>query len=167
MTQLDRKFRGHKARYVLQSVLAAVPVFALILLLDPQENAAVIAAVGASSFIAFTMPGKRVSSARLILGGHLVAGIIAMLCDSLAATPQIAAHCTLLGHPETLFALVSVVLTILVMTITNTEHPPAVSLAFGLVFQRGDLRTFLIAIACVAAVVVVSRLLRRFLISLI
>jgi len=166
MTALDRKFKAHKARYVLQSVLAGFPVFVMILILDPQRNAAVIAAVGASSFIAFTMPGKQVSRVRFLLGGHLVAGVIAMSCDYLAENPSIAAHLTLFGHPETVFALASVILTVLAMTITNTEHPPAVSLAFGLVFQEGDPATFLIAIGCIAAVVVVSRLLRRFLISL-
>ena len=167
MTALDRKFKTHRARYVLQRVLAAVPVFVMILILDPRKNAAVIAAVGASSFIAFTMPGKQVSRARFLLGGHLLAGVIAMSCDYLAANPSIAAHLTLHGHPETVFALVSVVLAIFAMTVTNTEHPPAISLAFGLVFQEGSPATFLIAIACIAAVVGVSRLLRRFLISLV
>ena len=167
MSALDRRFKAHKARYMLQSVLAAVPVFVMIMILDPQRNAVVIAAVGASSFIAFTMPGKQVSRARFLLGGHFVAGIIAMSCDHLAGNPSIAAHLTLFGHPETVFALASVILTIFAMTITNTEHPPAVSLAFGLVFQKGDPATCLIALACIAAVVGVSRLLRRFLISLV
>jgi len=61
MKVFDEKFRDNKARYFFQCVLATVSVFVVLLILDAMTDAAVIAALGASSFVIFTMPEAQVS----------------------------------------------------------------------------------------------------------
>ena len=71
MKVFDEKFRRNKVRYISQCILATLSVFVVLLLLDVITNVAVIAALGASFFIAFTMPEKQVSKPRFLIGGYL------------------------------------------------------------------------------------------------
>ena len=66
MKVFDEKFRGNKARYLFQCILATLSVLIVLLSLDAMANAAVIAALGSSFFIAFTMPEARVSRPRFL-----------------------------------------------------------------------------------------------------
>ena len=66
MKVFDEKFRGNKARYILQCILATLSVLIVLLSLDAMANAVIIAALGASFFIAFTMPEAQVSRPRFL-----------------------------------------------------------------------------------------------------
>ena len=59
MRVLDEKFKGNKRRYLVQCILATVSVLAVLLILDVISDTAVIAVLGASSFIVFTCPRHR------------------------------------------------------------------------------------------------------------
>lgn len=69
MKIFDSKFRSNKTRYTLQCVLAACAVCIVLLLLNAMSDTAIIAALGASAFIAFTMPQVDASKPRFLIGG--------------------------------------------------------------------------------------------------
>lgn len=135
MRIFDEKFKNNKVRYLLQCALATLFIFILLLILDDISNITVIVALGASSFIAFTMPEARVSRPRFLIGGYLVGIATGCLCHHLSVMPLLAQLPIIQENPEVIFSALSVGTAIFVMAITNTEHPPAASLALGLVLN--------------------------------
>ena len=72
MRIFDRKFQVRKTRYLLQCLLlTACTIGVVLLLLNTISDTAIIAALGASSFIVFTMPGVQASKPRFLIGGYL------------------------------------------------------------------------------------------------
>ena len=65
--------------YLYQSFLATVIVFIILLLLT-VEHAVVIASIGATAFIVFTMPRNITAKPRRVIGGHLVGLLSGSLC---------------------------------------------------------------------------------------
>jgi CBS-domain-containing membrane protein len=107
--------------YLYQSLLAAIVVFIVLLILN-IENAVVIASIGATAFIVFTMPRNITAKPRRVIGGHLIGLISGSLC-------------TLIPHSSTLasisvFAL-AVGISICLMVALDFEHPPAAGTALG------------------------------------
>jgi CBS-domain-containing membrane protein len=155
---LDEKFKGDKLRYLLQSLLATVVVCVLLLVLDTVTNAAVIAALGASSFIAFTMPHANVSKFRYLIGGYLMGILAGVLCRA----AMNALHLSNQGATAAyvLFGGVAVGVAIFLMVITNTEHLFAASLALGLVLNGFDLRVVLCIMLGIVALAVIKLLLK-------
>lgn len=87
MKVFDEKFRNNKVRYILQCILATLSVLIILLILDAVSNAAVIAALGASSFIVFTMPEAQVSRPRYLVGGYLVGICAGCFCHYVSLVP--------------------------------------------------------------------------------
>lgn len=107
--------------YLYQSLLAAIVVFIVLLILT-IENAVVIASLGATAFIIFTMPRNITARPRRVIGGHLVGLFSGSLC-------------ALIPHSSTLasisvFAL-AVGISICLMVALDFEHPPASGTALG------------------------------------
>jgi CBS-domain-containing membrane protein len=159
MTLFDERFSKNKARYILQCSLAAVSVMAVLVILDAIANAAVIAALGASSFIAFTMPQTRSAQPRFMIGGYLVGVAVGTLCHGLCLLVP-AQSPVLQRYVYVLFGSLSVGLAILVMVITNTEHPPAASLALGLVLGEWGVLTVTVVLVGVVLLSLLKRALR-------
>lgn len=107
--------------YLYQSFLAAVVVFIVLLLLT-IEQAVIIASIGATAFIVFTMPRNICAKPRRVIGGHVVGLISGSLC-------------ALIPHSSTL-ASISVIafavgVSICLMVAIDVEHPPASGTALG------------------------------------
>ena len=107
--------------YLYQSFLAAIVVFVVLLILNIQ-NAVVIASIGATAFIVFTMPRNITAKPRRVIGGHLVG----LLSGSL---------CALIPHSSTLVSItvyaLAVGISICLMVALDVEHPPASGTALG------------------------------------
>ncbi len=155
----DTKFAQNKIWYTLQCLLATVSFLLILVILDRMSNAAIIAALGASCFIVFTMPHAKLSSPRFLIGGYLVGLVIGILCyflaqlnwpASLAATQQ----------SHLLFGALAVGLAIFVMVITNTEHPPAASLALGLVLGKWTPTTILVILIGILTLSILKYLIK-------
>jgi CBS-domain-containing membrane protein len=127
---LDEGFKRHRARYVLQCLLATLVVFVVLLLLDTMSNTTTIAALGASSFIVFTMPHSQISRPRFLIGGYLVGMTAGCLCRGLCLVSA------LTRPSNALFGAIAVGLAIFLMVVTDTEHPPAAGLALGFVLNE-------------------------------
>ncbi len=127
---VDAKFIRRPRIYLVQALLAAAVLVAILVAEDALTNGAIVAAIASSVAVVFFAPHSVASSPFRIVGGHL-SGVVAGLCtvgamlllpDSVAAN-QWAIH-VLQGA--------SLALVILFMTVTNTEHTPAAGTALGL-----------------------------------
>jgi CBS-domain-containing membrane protein len=139
---LAREFRVCWKNYLYQSTLAAVVVFVILWLLS-AEQAVIIASIGATAFIVFTMPSYPTAAARRVIGGHLTG----LLCGLLGAW---AAHSLL--TPLIAYSLV-VGLSIFFMVALDFEHPPAAGTALGVAISGFSIA---VAVAVVTSSIVLS-----------
>ena len=161
MGLIDENFRRHPVKYVLQCGLAGLTMAAVLLFLDALSHTAIVASLGASFFIAFTMPKTQASKPRPLIGGYLIGMSTGSLCSMLADI------CTFMGGSYILFGALAVGVAIFLMVVTNTEHAPAAGIALGLVINEWDGWTLLFILGAVVFLTVVKRLLRSVLINLI
>lgn len=113
--------------YVFQSLMATAALFAVLIFIENEE--VIIASLGATAFVVFAMPNNITAQPRRVIGGH----IVGLLCGF---TGSFILH--LLPHPEhhlsqTAFYALTVGVSIFIMVVTDTEHPPAAGTALGVV----------------------------------
>ena len=166
MQLFDRKALIFKKQYILQSLLATIVIFIVLILLDIVSNAAVIGAFGASTFIAFTMPHRRVSHARFLIGGYIVGVIVGYACNFMSEHPLFLDIGFLDDHTFVVYGALAVGLSIFIMVVTNTEHPPAAGLALGLVINECDLHIIFFVLVGISIVVFIKHVLKRFMVDL-
>jgi CBS-domain-containing membrane protein len=66
-----------------------------------------------------------------------------------------------------LFGALSVGLAILLMVVTNTEHPPVAGLALGFVLNEWNFRTVVVVFAGIVLLAILKTLLRPMLVDLV
>ena len=121
MTIFDRRLKPYWRSYVFQSLLATVAVFMALIVMAFRQMI-VISSLGATAFIVFVMPCRAITRTRNILGGHLM-GFFCGWCFSLIPHEQMLLTAGI-------YAL-AVGVSIFLMVITETEHPPAAGTALG------------------------------------
>ena len=119
--KIRTEFKALWKNYLYQSLLATVVVFIVLFVLN-IEHAVVIASIGASAFIVFTMPGNITAKPRRVIGGHLVGLLSGSLC---ALIP----HHSL--FPAIVIYALAVGISICLMVAIDVEHPPASGTALG------------------------------------
>ena len=149
---IDAKFLHRPRTYLLQAFLAGTALVAILVVEDVLTNGIIVAAIASSVAVVFFAPHSVASSPFRIVGDHLsgvaaglcTVGILLLLPDSVQANEWVI-H-VLQG---TALALV-----ILIMTVTNTEHPPAAGTALGLSTSiPGDSVIFIVSAALIIATV--------------
>jgi hypothetical protein len=155
MRIIDKKFKHNVARYILQCALATLTILIVLVFLDVLTQTAIIAALGASSFIAFTMPAHDASKPRFLIGGYLVGISVGCFCHLLSLSPWMASLFVSLRISSIVCGALSVGMAIFLMVITDTEHPPAASVTLGLVLNQWDHLT-IVSILC--GIILVSTL---------
>lgn len=166
MRFLDEKFRKNWLRYVSQCVLAVLVLFVLMLLLNAKENTAVIASLGASSFIAFTMPHKARSRWHYLIGGYIIGIVSGFVCYHIAALPVWKEVVIVQEHPAALWGGVAAGAAIFVMVLTDLEHPPAAGVALGLVLNNARPATIVVVFFGIILLAVMKAILKRYMIDL-
>ena len=161
----DRLRRDNLNRYLLQCTLASVVVLILLLILDTVTQTVLIAALGASTFIAFAVPRSLQSEPRYMIGGYLVGILVGSSIGTLSASISysdiVTAHVAMI-----VFGALATGLAMFVMVITKTEHPPAAALALGLVLNEWDFLTLVVVIVGVLALSIFKRLVLPILMDL-
>ena len=143
--------------YFVQSLFATLAVFVVFIFLSLQ-HAVIIASLGSTVFIVFTMPNSIAANPRNIVGGHLV-GLAAGSLFTLIP------HSTFL--PSAVVYAFAVGLSIFVMVVTDTEHPPAAGLALGLVLNEAcDVRVLAVVLIGIVALSAAKEALKPLLIDL-
>ncbi len=160
MALFDTKFKHNKTRYMLQCLLATVSVLLMLLALDGMSNAAIIAALGSSSFIVFAMPQAQASRPRFLIGGYVVGVAVGSGCYWLAQIPWPDALSPAYAYANVAFGSMAVGLAIFVMVLTNTEHPPAAGVALGLVLGEWSPMTISVILVGITALSILRLLLK-------
>ena len=119
--RIRREFKRLWKNYLYQSFLATIVVFIVLLLLN-MEHAVVIASIGATAFIVFTMPRNITAAPRRVIGGHLIGLFSGSLC---ALIP----HSSI--FPSIIVYALAVGVAIFLMVALDAEHPPAGGTALG------------------------------------
>ena len=88
-----------------------------------MEHAVVIASIGATAFIVFSMPNSVTAKPRRIIGGHLV-GFISGSFFAIIPHGNI--------FSAALIYSIAVGVAFFILVITDTEHPPAAGTALGM-----------------------------------
>jgi len=133
---IKREFKGHAGNYVFQCLLATITVFIILYILTLQ-NVVIVASMGSTAFVVFALPRSVSAQPKCVIGGNLVG----LLCGTLCSLFTIASDLLTL----VLYA-VAVGLSIFIMVIINTEHPPASGLALGVAIRGYSLKVALTVI---------------------
>ncbi|UCG35308.1 MAG: HPP family protein [Candidatus Omnitrophota bacterium] len=163
---IDKKFKENKKIYLLQSTLATITIFLILLFLDVLTHTAIIATLGATAFVVFAMPHSYISKMRVLKGGYIIGIIVGCLCSYAANSHIIAIN----GNEKIayiIFGGLAVGIAIFLMVVTNTEHPPAAGMALGLVLNKWDYKTIIFIFLALTVMVLVKRALKSKLIDLI
>ncbi len=166
MRPFDKRFSQNKLGYLLQCILATVSAMMVLMVLNSIDNNVVLASLGASCFIAFCVPHHRASRPRLMIGGYVVGIASGTLCYWLAQIAFPDSQPTVNIFAKVIFGGLAIGLAMFLMVITNTEHPPAASLALGFVLGPWQLLTIVVAIVEIILLCILKRLLKPVLINL-
>ncbi len=147
------EFRRLWKNYLYQSSFAVI-VLAIVLLVLSIEHAVVIASIGATAFIVFTMPRNTTASPRRVIGGH----IIGLVSGSLAA---LIPHDMVFSY--VLVYALAVGVSIFLMVALDFEHPPASGTALGVAMTGFSSSVFVAVITSSIILSLAHRLLRRYL----
>ena len=140
---MDEEFASHWKSYIFQSLLATLAIFVALLVFTLQHPV-IIASIGATAFIVFARPDSVTAKARNVVGGHLVGLFCGFLCTLI---PQFSS-----AHPAVAYSL-AVGLSILIMVVADTEHPPASGTALGVAVEGYSVS---LMIAVITSVMILS-----------
>lgn len=163
MHLIDKSFVRAPKRYIIQSLLAIVVVAIILYFVEVLTHAAIVAALGASAFIVFAMPHSITAQPRRLIGGHIIGLISGSVCYFAFLTGPLG---KLVNNWEftTLFVYaLAVGLSIFLMVVTDTEHPPASGTALGIVAHAWSYQVIIFILACAIGLAVVRRVLRGYL----
>lgn len=167
MKFFDEKFLENKTRYILQCFLAIIAIFWVLFVLDIISDGIVIASLGASSFIAFTMPKTQSARPRFLIGGYCVGILTGSLFDRLQHTASSVLYLpTEHQSSKAIFGALAIGSAIFVMVITNTEHPPAAALSLSIVLGGFHFHTILVALIGIISLCATKKILSKYLINL-
>jgi CBS-domain-containing membrane protein len=148
LIKMAEEFHLYWKHYVLQSILATCSVFIVLYFLSLQE-AVIVASIGATAFIVFTMPNNITAQSRNVIGGHLIGLFYGFLFS-------------FIPHSALIFSILiyslAVGASIFTMVVTDTEHPPAAGTALGVVITGIRLD---VLITVVLSIIILS-LIHRF-----
>ena len=151
--KIRTEFKALWKNYLYQSLLATVVVFIVLFVLN-IEHAVVIASIGASAFIVFTMPRNVTAKPRRVIGGH----IVGLLAGSL---------CALLPHhslfPSIIVYSLAVGISICLMVALDLEHPPASGTALGIAINGFSSAAILAVLTSSILLSLAHRFSKRFL----
>ncbi len=157
---IDKSFIRAPKSYILQSLLAVVTVAIILYFVEVLTHAAIVAALGSSAFIVFAMPHSITARPRALIGGHVVGLLSGTFCH----------YAFLLGPLGGLFAngefttlfvyALAVGLSVFLMAVTNTEHPPAAGTALGIVAHEWSYQVVIFILLAAISLAIVKWLLR-------
>lgn len=166
MSIFDPKIKGHIHKYIFQCGLAMTSILVILVLLNIKTGTAIIASLGATTFIVFTKPNAYASRMRPLLGGYFVGIVVGIAFHYLSElTPLLS-----IFNERIIYIFcgaMAVGLSIFIMTITNTEHAPTAGVALGLVINEWDYYTILVIILTVIILFIVKKLLQPIMMDLI
>lgn len=167
----DIKIERNLKRYVLQVSIATLALFSALVAEEAiaggaAARAVVVAAIASTAFVLFISPFSESSNPRHVIGGHLIAVLVASPMAVVADTSAGAEWVTAIPAIFAFYAAVGVGLTMFLMAATNTEHPPAAGTALAIVAHGFGWGLLVFIGTAVLILVLIQRLTRSRLIDL-
>lgn len=159
----DPGFARKPLRFALQSGLATLAMLVTLMFVQSLSNAAIAAGLASSVVGIFITPANRTTRIRAVAGGHGVALALGALFSLLLFSGPVE---NFLGNAEFLRTLgyaIVVGLSMLLMAVTNTEHPPAAGTALGMASRQFDPLIFFSIIGAVVMLSILKLALRPYL----
>jgi len=153
LKNIAEELRLYWKNYVLQSLAAAISIFVLFLILT-TEDVVFIASIGATAFIIFAMPDSITAKPRNVIGGHLtgiIVGSLSFLIPHQQALASVAIYSIAVG------------VSIFIMVVIDTEHPPAAGTALGIAISGFSLNVTAILILSALALSLIHHFFRAYL----
>lgn len=160
MYLIDKSFKKAPKSYIRQSLLAALVVAIILLFFRALGGVVIVAALGASTFVVFAMPNSVTAEPRRLIGGHVVGLLSGALCYFAFLGGNLYQLTTNQDVLFTLAGALSVGLSIFLMTITDTEHPPAATTAIAIVANGWSYKVALLVVLSALCLALARRLLR-------
>ena len=160
MQLIDKSFKRAPKSYIMQSLLAVVAVAIILYFVEVLTHAAIVAALGASAFIVFAMPHSITAKSRRLIGGHIVGLISGTFCYYVFLSGPLGRLITSREFTSLFIYALAVGLSIFLMAITNTEHPPAAGTALGVVSHVWSYEVVIFVLLCAISLAIVRRLFR-------
>ena len=164
---LDPQFRRSHKNYLVQVALATAAMFAVLSMVDSLSDAALAAGLGSSALIVFINPSNRSASPRSMIGGHFVGVLIGLGFSLLLFSSPLEDSLTSSTLVRAAILAASVGVLMLVMSTTDTEHPPAAGTVLGIAAKSWDPFTISIIVGAVLLLAFIKFLLHRYLHDLI
>jgi CBS-domain-containing membrane protein len=159
MEIIDKSFKRAPKSFIIQSLLAVVTVAIVLYFVELLTHAAIVAALGASAFIVFAMPRSITARSRSLIGGHVVGILSGTLCYYAFLTGPLGKLITGWEFTTLFVYALAVGLSIFLMAITNTEHPPAAATALGVVVHAWSYQIVVFVLLCAIGLALVRGLL--------
>lgn len=164
---LDPRFRRYSHSYLIQAFLAAVTMLVILLFVDSLADAALAAGLGSSVVILFVHPSSPAAKARSVIGGHTLALLVGVGCSLLFFNSPLVESIGQSSIFSDVGLAASVGLVILIMAVTDTEHPPAAATVLGISMQPLDPFRVAVFIASIVLLAIIHFLLKSHLRDLI
>lgn len=160
MQIIDKSFKRAPKSYIMQSLLAVVAVAIILYFVEVLTHAAIVAALGASAFVVFAMPHSITAKSRRLIGGHIVGLLSGTFCYYAFLSGPLGKLITSWEFTTLFVYALAVGLSIFLMAITNTEHPPAAGTALGIVGHVWSYEVVIFVLLCAISLAIVLRLFR-------
>ena len=158
---LDPKFRRHYRQYIFQALLATAAMAVILLFVDSLSTAAIAAGLGSSVVGIFINPSGTTARLRAVVGGHTMALLIGTVFSVIIFTGGMESFFTDNTQYLDLAMALSVGLLMLVMAVTDTEHPPAAGIAIGMTSRAWTPEVFGAILGALVLLSVIKLVLRR------
>ena len=159
----DPGFAGSPSRFVWQAGLATLVMLAILVFVDSLSYAAIAAGLASSVVGIFIGPSNRTARVRSVVGGHIVALALGSIFSAILFLGPTETFLMDHVHLRNMVYALAVGGAMLLMAITNTEHPPAAGTALGMASREFDVLIFLSIIGAVMMLGVIKLALRPYL----
>lgn len=165
MLEINNKFDKLPRCFYFQAAVLGTIIFIVLVAMGKIANTAILGAVGvtslsSSAFIAFALPNSQSAHFKNIIVSYLIAIVVGISFYYIGL--QLTIMQTFISY-DTVYELcggATVAVAMLLMMITNTEHPPAAGLALGLVLEAWSGLTLLIIVLASITIGLLSRYLQ-------
>jgi CBS-domain-containing membrane protein len=160
----DPDFRQKLPHYAFQCALAAISLVFILVIGNTIARTAIVVGIASSAYTVFVIPHSIAATPRRVIGGHIVAIVTSSL---LIGSVSITSTDTLGIVTTEILAAISVGIAILIMVITDTEHPPAAGTSLGLIFNHFGLESIMFVVFSAVILSIIRLILKDKMVNLI
>ena len=159
----DPGLANYPWQFVVQAGLATVVMLAILTFVQSLSSAAIAAGLASSVVGIFINPSNRTARIRSMAGGHIVALVLGSAFSVILFFGPVETFLTDVDYLRNFGYALAVGLAMLLMAITNTEHPPAAGTALGMASREFDILIFFSLVGAVLLLAVMKLAIRPYL----